>query len=102
LRVIGIDEVSYGRGKRKYLTIVWDHTRARVVWIVFDRFHIKRYLTQAVEEIRRQEFFRRGGTYRDAVRGKKWLLLTKFRRLRRHKRPELVTLLVMNRRLFKA
>jgi len=150
LRVIGVDEVSYGRGKRKYLTIVWDHTRARVVWIgegrerdtldaffaklgprrsrrlrvvtmdmwqgyigsvqahaplaeiVFDRFHIERYLTQAVEEVRRQEFFRRGGIYRDAVRGKKWLLLTKFRRLRRGKRLELNALLRMNHRLFKA
>jgi len=33
LRVIGVDEVSYDRGKRKYLTIVWDHTRGRVIWI---------------------------------------------------------------------
>lgn len=33
LRTIGVDEVSYGRGKRKYLTIVWDHDRARVVVI---------------------------------------------------------------------
>jgi transposase len=150
LHVIGVDEVSYGRGKRKYLTIVWDHARARVVWIgegrerdtldaffaklgprrsrrlrvvtmdmwqgyigsvqahaplaeiVFDRFHIERYLTQAVEEVRRQEFFRRGGIYRDAVRGKKWLLLTKFRRLRRRKRLELDALLHMNHRLYKA
>ena len=150
LTVIGVDEVSYGRGKRKFLTIVWDHVRARVVWIgegrerdtldaffaklgtkrsrrlrvvtmdmwqgyigsvqahaplaeiVFDRFHIERYLTQAVEEVRRQEFFRRGGIYRDAVRGKKWLLLTKFRRLRRRKRLELNALLSMNHRLFKA
>jgi transposase len=150
LRVIGVDEVSYGRGKRKFLTIVWDHMRARVVWIgegrerdtldgffaklgrrrsrrlrvvtmdmwrgyitsvqahaplaeiVFDRFHIERYLTQAVEEVRRQEFFRRGGVYRDTVRGKKWLLLTKFRRLRRRKRVELMALLTMNRRLFMA
>ncbi len=150
LRVIGVDEVSYGRGKRKYLTIVWDHARSRVVWIgqgrerdtldaffaklgtrrsrrlrvvtmdmwqgyigavkthaplaeiVFDRFHIERYLTQAGEEVRRQEFFRRGGAYRAAVRGKKWLLLTKFRRLRRRKRRELMALLDMNRRLFKA
>jgi len=123
LRVIGVDEVSYGRGKRKYLTIVWDHARGRVVWIgqgrerdtldaffaklgprrsrrirvvtmdmwqgyigsvqaraplaeiVLDRFHIERYLTQAVEEVRRREFFRHGGAYRAAVRGKKWLLL---------------------------
>jgi transposase len=70
--------------------------------IVFDRFHIERYLTQAVEEVRRQEFFRHGGAYRAAVRGKKWLLLTKFRRLRRRKRRELMALLAMNRRLFKA
>ena len=33
LRYIGVDEVSYGRGQNKYLTIVWDHVRARVVWI---------------------------------------------------------------------
>src|SRR5207302_4455672 len=70
--------------------------------IVFDRFHIERYLTRAVEEVRRQEFFRRGGIYRDAVRGKKWLLLSKFRRLRRRKRLELNALLRMNHRLFKA
>jgi transposase len=150
LRVIGVDEVSYGRGHQKYLTIVWDHARARVVWIgegrerdtldgffaklgrrrsrrlrvvtmdmwqgyigsvkahaplaeiVFDRFHIERYLTQALDEVRKQEFFRRGGAYRDAVRGKKWLLLTKFRRLRGRKRRELQALLDMNRRLYKA
>lgn len=150
LSVIGVDEVSYGRGHLKYLTIVWDHTRGRVVWIgegrerdtldaffaklgtrrsrrirvatmdmwrgyissvqahaplaeiVFDRFHIERYLTQAIDEVRKQEFFRRGGIYRDAIRGKKWLLLTKFRRLRRSKRRDLMALLDMNRRLFKA
>ena len=150
LRVIGVDEVSYGRGQTKYLTIVWDHERMRVVWIgqgreretldaffaklgrqrsrrlrvvtmdmwqgyigavrthaplaeiVFDRFHIERHLTRAVDEVRKQEFFRRRGIYRDAIRGKKWLLLTKHRRLRRGKRRELMELLVMNRRLFKA
>lgn len=150
LRIIGVDEVSYGRGHQKYLTIVWDHARARVVWIgegrerdtlnrfftklgprrsrrirvvtmdmwqgyigsvqahaplaeiVFDRFHLERYLTQAVDEVRKQEFFRRRGAYRNAIRGKKWLLLTKFRRLRRRKRRELMALLDMNHRLFKA
>jgi transposase len=40
--------------------------------------------------------------YRDAIRGRKWLLLTKFRRLRRRKRRDLMALLTMNRRLFKA
>ena len=33
LRRIGVDEVSYGRGQQKYLTIVWDHDRSRIVWI---------------------------------------------------------------------
>jgi transposase len=33
LRILGVDEVSYGRGHHKYLTIVWDHVRAHVVWI---------------------------------------------------------------------
>jgi len=27
LRRIGVDEVSYGRGQSKYLTIVYDHER---------------------------------------------------------------------------
>ncbi|HEX2689557.1 MAG TPA: transposase [Kofleriaceae bacterium] len=30
--------------------------------IVFDRFHIERYLTKTVDDVRKQEFFRRGGT----------------------------------------
>jgi len=33
LRLIGVDEVSYGRGQNKYLTIVWDHEAGHVVWI---------------------------------------------------------------------
>jgi len=33
LRRIGVDEVSYGRGRQKYLTIVWDHDRGGMVWI---------------------------------------------------------------------
>jgi len=49
-----------------------------------------------------QELFRRGGAYRDAIRGKKWLLLTKFRRLRRQHRRDLIGLLAMKRRRFKA
>jgi transposase len=33
LRHIGVDEVSYGRGQHKFLTVVWDHDRSRIVWI---------------------------------------------------------------------
>jgi transposase len=149
LRRIGVDEVSYGRGQSKFLTVVWDHDRTRIVWIghgrdrdtlsafftklgprrsmrlkvvtmdmaqgyiaavqahaphadiVFDRFHIERYLTWAVDEVRKREFWRRGGAYRDAVRGKRFLLLRKYRRVHWRRRGDLVDLLVMNRRLFR-
>lgn len=77
-------------------------THAPQAAIVFDRFHIERYLTNAVNLVRNQEFFRHGGARRDAMRGKKFLLLRKWRRLRSGKRRELVQLLVMNQRLFKA
>ena len=150
LRRIGVDEVSYGRGHKKYLTIVWDHDSGRAVWIgkgreqdtldaffvklgarrarrlvcvtmdmakgyiaatkqhapqsdiVFDRFHIERYLTRAMDEVRKQEYWRRGRAHRQVVRGKKWLLLRKWRRLHWRRRGELAELLALNQRLFRA
>ena len=150
LRKIGVDEINYGRGSSKYLTIVWDHERGQVVWIgqgreertlgqffvklgrvrahrlwcvtmdmargyiaavtknapqaeiVFDRFHIERHLTQAVNEVRKKEFFRRGGRYRKAIRGKKYLLLKKRRRLHWRRRAPLDALLALNRQLSRA
>lgn len=147
LRTIGVDEVSYGRGQNKYLTIVWDHEAGHVVWIgkgkeqdtlnqffaklgprrsrrlvavtmdmaqgyinavrehapqadlVFDRFHIERHLTEAVNEVRKKEFWRKGGAARDAIRGKKFLLLKKRRRLHWRRRRELDELFRLNRRL---
>jgi transposase len=152
LRHIGVDEVSYGRGQHKFLTVVWDHDRSRIVWlgrgrdretldgffaqlnaksprlrklvavtmdmaqgyiravqthapqasIVFDRFHIERYLTRAMDEVRKQEFWRRGGAYRDAVRGKRFLLLSKYRRVHWRRRGDLALLLQLNQRLFRA
>jgi transposase len=150
LKHIGVDEISYGRGQHKFLTVVWDHDRSRIVWIghgrdqdtlgaffaklkprrshrliavtmdmakgyiaavqahapqaaiVFDRFHIERYLTWAVDEIRKHEFWRRGGAYRAAVRGKRFLLLRKYRRVHWRRRGDLALLLAMNRRLFRA
>jgi transposase len=150
LRRIGVDEVSYGKGQSKYLSIVWDHDRGQVVWIgkgreqktldaffeklgprrsrhlvcvtmdrahgyiasvknnapqadiVFDRFHIERYLTEAVNEVRKQEFFRKGSGLRELIRGKKFLLLKKRRRLHWRRRSDLDALLRLNRRLCRA
>ena len=44
--------------------------------IIYDKFHILQHASQAVDEVRRAEFFRKGGAARDLVRGKRWLLLT--------------------------
>jgi transposase len=44
--------------------------------IVYDKFHILQHASQAVDEVRRAEFFRKGGAARDLVRGKRWLLLS--------------------------
>lgn len=56
---------------------------------MFDRFHIERHLTWAVDEVRKSEFWRRGGRYRKAVKGKRWLLLHKYRRVHWRRRGDL-------------
>jgi len=70
--------------------------------IVFDKFHVMKHVNAAVDETRRQEFFRQRGYLRAVMRGKRWLLLTRRRNLTPAKRSELDQALSLNRRLFKA
>ena len=70
--------------------------------IVYDKFHIMQHAGNAIDEVRRAEFFRQGGPARDLVKGKRWLLLTHWGNLTEHKRQQLSELLAVNRRLFKA
>jgi transposase len=70
--------------------------------IVFDKFHIMKHVNAAVDETRRQEFFRQKGPLRAVMRGKRWLLLTRWRNLSRAKKGLLQQALALNRRLFKA
>jgi transposase len=70
--------------------------------IVFDKCHVMRQVNNAVDETRRQEFFRRRGPFRAIMRGKRWLLLTRWRNLSPSKQTELCEALALNRRLFKA
>jgi transposase len=70
--------------------------------IVFDKFHVMRHVNDAVDETRRQEFFRQGSHQRAAMRGKRWLLLTRWHNLPHAKRSQLKQALALNRRLFKA
>jgi transposase len=70
--------------------------------IVYDKFHVLQHANLSVDEVRRAEFFRKGGRMRGLVKGKRWLLLTRWVNLTGSKRQELNTLFSMNRRLLKA
>lgn len=70
--------------------------------VVFDKFHVMMHVNAAVDETRRAEFFRNRGPLRAAMRGKRWLLLTRRKNLTRTRRGELEQALSLNRRLFKA
>ena len=70
--------------------------------IIYDKFHIMQHANAAIDEVRRAEFFRKGGRMRGLVKGKRWLLLSRWINLTGIKRQELNTLFAMNRRLLKA
>jgi len=70
--------------------------------IVYDKFHVMQHANQAIDEVRRAEFFRKGGAMRGLVKGKRWLLLSRWMNLSSTKRQELTQLFAMNRKIFKA
>ena len=70
--------------------------------IIYDKFHVLQHASKAVDEVRRAEFFRKGGAARDIVRGKRWLLLSSWVNLDRNKRRQLNQLFALNRRVMKA
>jgi len=70
--------------------------------IVYDKFHIIQHANDAVDEVRRAEFFRKGPKMRDLIKGKKWLLLSRWKNLAPNQRGVLNRLFQLNRRVFKA
>jgi len=70
--------------------------------IVYDKFHILQHANEAVDEVRRAEFFRKGPKMRDLITGKKWLLLSRWKNLEAKQRGVLNRLFQLNRRVFKA
>ena len=70
--------------------------------IVYDKFHIMQHANQAVDAVRRAEFFRKGGAAREVVKGKRWLLLSRWVHLNTHKKRQLNALFALNRRVMKA
>jgi transposase len=70
--------------------------------LIYDKFHVMQHANEAVSEVRRAEFFRKGGAARDLIKGKHWLLLTRWVHLSTHKKRQLNTLFALNRRVMKA
>ena len=70
--------------------------------IVYDKFHIMQHAGTAVDEVRREEFFRKGAAARELVKGKRWLLLSRWVHLNTHKKRQLNALFALNRRVMKA
>jgi transposase len=70
--------------------------------IVYDKFHIMQHANDAIDELRRAEFFRKGGNKRELVKGKRWLLLTRWVNLTPEQRCTLNEMFALNRKLFKA
>jgi transposase len=70
--------------------------------IVYDKFHILQHANDAIDEVRKAEFFRQGPKKRELIKGKKWLLLSRWVNLTPASRGELNRLFQLNRRVFKA
>jgi transposase len=70
--------------------------------IVYDKFHIMKHANEAIDEVRRAEFFRKGARLRDLIKGKRWLLLSRWVNLKTEQRRVLNELFALNRKVFKA
>lgn len=70
--------------------------------IIYDKFHIMQHANAAIDEVRRAEFFRKGGQGRSVVKGKRWLLLSRWVNLDTGKKRQLNQLFALNRRVMKA
>jgi transposase len=70
--------------------------------IIYDKFHIMQHANGAVDEVRRAEFFRKGGRTRGVVKGKRWLLLSRWVNLDTGRKRQLNAMFALNRRVMKA
>ncbi len=70
--------------------------------IVLDKLHGLQQAAAALDEVRRKEFFRSSAVMRRFGRGKRWLLLRRWKMVRVSKREELRAVFGANHRLFKA
>jgi len=67
--------------------------------IVFDKFHVLRHLSDALDEVRRSEYRRLSGKDRTYIKGQRYTLLSRWENLSLDGRRSLKKLLAANRRL---
>lgn len=67
--------------------------------IVFDKFHVLRHLSEALDKVRKSEYARLSGKDRRFIKGQKYTLLSHRENLTQEGRQALKTLLAANKRL---
>jgi transposase len=67
--------------------------------IVFDKFHIMRHLSDAMDQVRRAEYRRVSGAARDFIKGQRYTLLSNWDNLNLEGRASLRKLLQANKRI---
>jgi transposase len=80
----------------------WSLFRLKRSQFIYDKFHIMQHANAAVDEVRRAEFFRKGGAARAVVKGKRWLLLRRWVNMNTQKKQQPNALFALNRRAMKA
>jgi transposase len=70
--------------------------------VIFDKFHIMRHLSDALDEVRRSEYRRLSGSDRSFIKGQRYTLLSHRENLTLEGRQSLSKLLNANKRLNKA
>ena len=67
--------------------------------IIYDKFHIMRHLSKALDEVRRREYQRLSGKDRSYIKGQRYTLLSRRENLSLDGRRALKKLLQANKRL---
>ena len=108
-----LDQFFKGLGLRKSFNIrfvvvdMWDPYIASIkantnAEIIFDKFHIAKKITEAVDKVRKQEFAKADKEERKRMKKKRFLLLSRQKRLDNKKQESLKDLLSLNSTLYKA
>jgi transposase len=82
-----------------YIASIHENTSAE---IVYDLFHVAQKITEAVDEVRKQEFAKADAVTRKMFKKKRFLILKRGKRLDEDARETLNTLMAENARLYQA